>query len=544
MFPNLLASASHSRLKIALSLIAFAFLVMSPAFYLGHIVGHSSALNVNWTEGFAQQIVQGNVYPRWLPSMTGGAGSPVFYFYGPLPFFVATPFELLTGHSTVAVVCTSITLLVFSGFACFLLCSFYANTYSALTASLIYMVLPYHFATDIWMRAALGEQAAYIFLPLTALCLLKLNQNNNYVIGLAFSFAGLIISHIPSTLLFAPVLAFLTLWLAWRTRSHSLIWKSVFSAALGIGLAALYILPAFTLQNMIKVDNWFQHSPDENLFVTAEMATKFGIFLYPILAIAALFLALSVLALRDESYAQKTTPWIIIGLTVLIMTSIVALPFWQHAGFYRIVQFPWRALVILDLCFAVMWANLWQTKQRGKETLAMFTRVTIISSLFMAIKYQYQIYHAPSNPYIMNAIDERRDLALKTDGAEYMPACYKMRDVDRDKLITRDYAEQNQQVPEKLGQAKIYYFPSLIAKMGTKDVSITCDPQTGFVKYDEIAFPLPIQVSNQFLPIEKIAFQISLASFILLIALAFLNKFLNRREKPQSVRNLPQLNHT
>jgi hypothetical protein len=532
MLPNLLAAASQSRLKVALLLIGFALLAMSPAFYLGHIVGHSSALNVNWTEGFAQQIAQGNLYPRWLPSMTGGAGSPVFYFYGPLPFFIATPFELLTGQSKMAVVCASITLLVLSGYACFLLCRFYANGYSALIASLIYMVLPYHFATDIWMRGALGEQAAFIFLPLTALCLLKLKQNNYYMIGLAFSFSGLIFSHIPSALLFAPALLFLTFWLAWQTRSQTIIWKSACAAVLGAGLAAMYLLPAYSLQNMIKVDNWFQHSPDENLFVTAEMTTKFGIFLFPILAIAALFLALSILSLRDKKTLQNTKPWIVIGVTVLFMTSILALPFWQHAGFYRIVQFPWRALAILDLSFAVMWANLWQTKLQGKETLAMFTRVIIISSLFMATKYQYQIYHAPSNPYIMNIIDERRDLTLKTDGVEYMPACYQIKEGDRDKLITRDYAEQNRLVPNKLGQAKIYYFPFLRAKVGTKDVALTCDPQSGFIKYDETPDSLSIVVTQQFLPIEKVAAQISLASLIMLIALAFLDKIWKRREKP------------
>ena len=70
-------------------------------------------------------------------------------------------------------------------------------------------------------------------------------------------------------------------------------------------------------------------------------------------------------------------------------------------------------------------------------------------------------------------------------------------------------------------------------------ISIACDPQTGFVTYDAIANALPIVITPQVLPIETIAAQISLGSFILLIALAFLNKFWNRSGKPQFVRNLP-----
>jgi hypothetical protein len=544
MISKLLANASQSRLKTALVLAAFAFLLMSPALYLSQIVGHSSALNVNWAEGFAQQIMEGKLYPRWLPNMTSGAGSPVFYFYGPLPFYVATPFVLITGQSSIAIVCTSLTLLFCSGFACFALCRCYASPYNALIASLIYIVLPYHFATDIWMRAALGEQAAFIFMPLTALCILKINQNARYVFALALSFAGLIFSHIPSTLLYSPVLVFLTFWIAWQSRSQLIIWKSVLGAVLGSGLSAIYIIPAYSLQTMIKASNWYQQLPEENLFVTAEMATKFGIFIYPFLAIGALFLALSTIGLRNKNVAQNTKPWIIIGMTVLVMTSTIAIPLWQHAGFFRIIQFPWRALAILDLCFAVMWANLWQTNSKGRETLAMFTRVMIIFTLFMAIKYQYQIYQAPSDPYIMNIIDEQRDLKLKTDGAEYLPACYQFKEGERDKLITRDYAERNLRAVKVPGQLNINYFPFLIAQMGSIQVPIICDLQTGFIKYDAAAYPLPVIVAPQFLPIEKIAAKISLVSLLMLIALAFLGKFWKRNEKPQCVRNSPQLNHT
>ncbi len=537
MFMKLLEAASQSRLKTVLVLVAFAVLVMSPGFYLGHIIGHSSALNVNWAEGFAQQFAAGKLYPRWLPSMTGGAGSPVFYFYGPLPFYLAIPFELLTSQSTLPIVFTSTTLLILSGFECFLLCRHYTGPNNALFASLIYVVLPYHFATDIWMRGALGEQAAYVFMPLTALCLLKIPRDSRYIVGLAFSFAGLMLSHIPTALLYAPVLVFLTIWFAWQHRTPMIILKSGCGAVLGTGLSAIYILPAFSLQSMINASNWFQHAPEKNLFVTQEMSNKFGVFLFPILAIAVLFLALSFLGLRENKTTQNTKPWIIIGTTVLVMTSIFALPFWQNAGAYRIVQFPWRALAILDLCFAVMWANLWQSKQQSKEILAMFTRVIIFTSLFMSTKYQYQIYHAPSNPYIMNIIDEQRDLSLKTDGAEYLPACYQIKEADRDKLITRDFAEQNLQAPEKPSQVNIYYFPFLAAKIGTKDVSITCDSQSGFIKFDNIAGSQPIVVTHFQLPIEKLAAQISLASLFLTIALTFLGKFLNSRKKPQSVRN-------
>jgi hypothetical protein len=525
MIAKLLVAASQSRLKIALVLVGFAVLLMSPAIVLGHIVGHSSALNVNWAEGFARQIALGNFYPRWLPDMTGGAGSPVFYFYGPLPFYVATPFVWVTANAALGVIFSSITLLIFSGLACFALCRFYASRYHALIASLIYIALPYHFDTDIWFRSALGEQAAFIFMPLAALCILKLADDNRYVVGLAFSFAGLIFSHLPSTLLFAPALIFLTLWTAWQSRSALVVWKSTCGALLGSGVSAIYVLPALSLQNLIQISNWFQHSPEENLLVTSEMASKFAIFLFPILAIACLFLALSILALRDNNAAQNSRPWIIIGTVVLLMTSILATPFWLHAGFYRIVQFPWRALSILDLCFAVLWANMWQSQQSGKETLAMFTRVIIVSSLFMAAKFQFQVYHAPADPYIMNITDERNDLRLKVDGAEYLPACYQPQNDDSQNLVTRAYAERNLKAVTTPGLLNVYYFPFLSIKMATRQISISCDPDTGFIKYDAPLSSSPIVITKEFLPAEMYGAQISLLSLATLIALVLMSKF-------------------
>src|SRR5690348_2282877 len=74
---------------------AAATLLMLPAFVAGHIISDNSFLNVNWSRGFSEQLFAGYLYPRWLPEMNAGAGSPVFYFYGPLPFYLTAPFELV-----------------------------------------------------------------------------------------------------------------------------------------------------------------------------------------------------------------------------------------------------------------------------------------------------------------------------------------------------------------------------------------------------------------------------------------------------------------
>jgi len=41
--------------------------------------GHDLPLILPWPQLFADQVLQGDLYPRWLQAMYGGAGAPVFF---------------------------------------------------------------------------------------------------------------------------------------------------------------------------------------------------------------------------------------------------------------------------------------------------------------------------------------------------------------------------------------------------------------------------------------------------------------------------------
>src|SRR5438105_13866969 len=41
-----------------------------------------------WYIQFSTQLWAGDLYPRWLMGMNEGLGSPVFYYYPPVPFFL------------------------------------------------------------------------------------------------------------------------------------------------------------------------------------------------------------------------------------------------------------------------------------------------------------------------------------------------------------------------------------------------------------------------------------------------------------------------
>src|SRR3989442_1012802 len=43
-----------------------------------------------WYTHFSTQLWAGDLYPRWLMGMNEGLGSPVFYYYPPVPFFLTS----------------------------------------------------------------------------------------------------------------------------------------------------------------------------------------------------------------------------------------------------------------------------------------------------------------------------------------------------------------------------------------------------------------------------------------------------------------------
>src|SRR6185503_11404806 len=91
--------APGQKLTVAAALFAVALLLALPA-ALGPVrLNDSFWIDLVWLEQFARELGSGTIYPRWLPLSHYDLGSPVFYYYPPLAFYLASAFAL-TGIST------------------------------------------------------------------------------------------------------------------------------------------------------------------------------------------------------------------------------------------------------------------------------------------------------------------------------------------------------------------------------------------------------------------------------------------------------------
>ena len=84
-------SARGHRLRhvsVYLLFVAVAALLMLPAVLGPSMLYDSFIISWVWANQFTSEIARGNLYPRWLPLSNSGLGSPVFYYYPPIAFYV------------------------------------------------------------------------------------------------------------------------------------------------------------------------------------------------------------------------------------------------------------------------------------------------------------------------------------------------------------------------------------------------------------------------------------------------------------------------
>ncbi len=491
------------------AITAAATILMLPAFLAGHIVGHNSPFDVSWSAGFAEQVFSGVLYPRWLPDMSHGTGSPVFYFYGPLPFYLATPFHLVAGPR-MAIILGSWLMLALSGLAFHRLASAFVRPGPALFAAILYMAMPYHLAIDVWYRAAYGEQAAFIFIPLCLVCALSLDRGWGWAFGLAASHAGLIFSHLPSALLFSPFLVAACLWPA-RVAPSIVIARAVAAALLSAGLASVYIVPALSLQDMIHSDYWGTYRPGENLLFSSSMESVRK-HLSSIVMVVAPVATLATWASMKTGRWRAAAPWMIAALAALFLVTPVSAWLWNLFPMMDKIQFPWRVLTVLDVAICMIIAIATETRLRIWIAPVATVAVLIATLPIVLGKALYQAPDAKKEDWLIEA---------RAGTPEYLPACHPRWNPDsifRGSSIPVINEDLRQAGADVSGLPPVYYFPFLRVIVDGEPIKVTCDRQTGFIATDEPLDARDIQIRPVMTTPERIGLFMTIVSALLLLA--------------------------
>jgi hypothetical protein len=407
-----------SRFDLYLILILlFSLFTLGPLLQPGYPWdAHDARHSVYFLFEFDRGIQDGILYPRWQPDFAFGYGYPFFNIYGPLSSYVGEAFHLLGFGFANAVKIVFALSVIGSGLAMYGFAKQILGRSGGLVAAVAYMVIPYRLV-DLYVRAALAESVAYVFVPLVlwgAWATLHRPRLAN-VVGLAVAYAALMFTSPLVTLLLTLILVFYVAALAlarvndeqpWRQLSkesilplvghvgHVLV-PTALGLILGLCLSAVFGLPAMTENRFVRVDQWYGgryawggdfveffqlFAPGWGFGTSVAGPNDEVSFQLGVVPVVLSLLALVPLAGRriwpsswfpsalsrtgslsreEGGIVQRSVPRLVAFFAVLtavvvfLMLSVSA-PLWQVLPLVRLAQFPWRLLALTVVSLAFL----------------------------------------------------------------------------------------------------------------------------------------------------------------------------------------------
>jgi hypothetical protein len=422
-----------SRYLHPLVIVAAVTVVCIPLILIGPQSGHSLGHNVSWASGFTGQLLGGELYPRWLIDMNEGAGSPAFFFYAPLPFYLMAPAALVCQGCDVNIVVgiTEWLIFVLSGLAFYLFARRHAAPLASTIGSVLYALLPYHFVIDLLVRQSLGEIAAYIWMPLALHFTSKMKDDRYAVVGFAVAYSLLILSHLPAALLFSMFLLLYAANLAWQNRSPGQFYAFLSGVLLGIALAGVYIVPALLSQDNISAGEWwtpyFQYDQWFFLDGVDTPNPEFSKSLFLILLITTgVFARVWYIAYRQREARERNAlfVWLSFVAGAWFLMTPVSWYLWQLLPFLQKVQFPWRVAIVIDLAVAITFVMALRDVPAGRNR--QFVSIAGMAALLLIFSgIQSTVLYA--GHWILSRDAEYQETLRTTistgfDAAEYIPA--------------------------------------------------------------------------------------------------------------------------
>jgi hypothetical protein len=368
---------------------------------------------LGFLRGFSDALYEGTLYPRWLAHLFGGAGEPVFVFYPPLAFWLSGLVVLPRSFDPLGICQLGIGMGLGTGataIAAYIWLRRHAAPPVALAIALLLLFAPSRFLL-MQEQVSLPQlwATAWFFPALFCLERWRETENRRALLGFSLWLALIALTHAPSLLLFAPVLALYGL--LYRRPSWRLTGKLALACLLSAGLAACYLLPCALNSPFIRSDGYFDR------FAHASSYAFFSPF---ILLAAAPYLAIALWALLRQARDKevRSSALIAFALITLLTGALflpVSKPLWEHLFPLRLLQAPFRFLSLLAALSPLLMLSLF----RGRPVLFVFWALCMLQlpAAYMAFKeYAYYRDHTQSDALQR---EMREGLAMGVSAPEY-----------------------------------------------------------------------------------------------------------------------------
>ena len=406
-------------------ILAAAAVAVAPQIIRGNSCGHDFDFHlVSWFDAL-NAWRHGLLYPHWAPSANYGAGEPRFIFYSPLTWMMGAALGAVLPWTLVAVTLTFL-LLAGTGLATRALARQVLDEGAATLAGCAALFSGYALFTA-YERSAFAELAGGFWIPLVLLYALGCRNSNvvnasaaasrsqnwnrafdGSIAGLAVAIAGAWLSNPTVGLMACYLLAAVALLLVLLERSWASLLRSVAGAVLGMGLAAIYLVPATWEQRWVDIhqvtedpgqtleNNWlFAVHADPSLQPHDEVLHTVSMIAVIMIAVTLGGLLVSWLRGRLPGPRRWWIPLALIPVAVLLLQFSFTRPLWNLLPNLRFLQFPWRWLVVLEAPMAIFFAAaVWprECAKRGRRSaIGTACAVIFLAMTVYAGKDLYQV---------------------------------------------------------------------------------------------------------------------------------------------------------
>jgi len=413
-------------LIILLSLIPL-ISMLKPGMYWAH----DSQSHIVRIASFYQSLSEGNIIPRWSHSLNAGYGHPIFMFLYPLPSYLGSLLHFLGANFATSVKLVLSLGFLGSGAFMFLWLKTHFSHWPSLVGAAIFQLAPYRFV-NLYVRNALGEATAFMFLPLTLLAFNQLIKKPTYLkLSLAgLSLAGLILAHNAVSLMFLPfLLAYIVILVIQKSKLSSRFYLYTLSAlVLGFTLTAFFWVPAlfegkYTLREIVmQGDAFADHFPSfrqlivpswgyDNSYIGVDDKLSFQIgVLQWLLAAAGTYLLLKSKKIPSKQKLLGILALFTFLAYVLLMLQN-SLPVWQLITILKKFQFPWRLLIMPVMASSILAAL----------TISQIKNKKIIAFILLGLLIQNFSYWKPRGDYLPPEEEVIAEYLGTTDTGESSP---------------------------------------------------------------------------------------------------------------------------
>lgn len=357
---------SKKKIIYYILILITAIIMCIPLFKNGIHTGDDGDFHISRAIGTIEQIKNGNS-PFIISRFSNNLGFAWNLFYPPISTGITVFFTFITNNAILGMKLFLIFTFIVSGISMFkLVNTLTKNDNISLIASILYLTAPYRML-NAYNRVAVGEILGFVFIPivLRSIYLIfegKTEKSYLYVLGTI----GLILSHNISTLITFFIGLALVLINFKKLKDKKILKTLIFSTIIIILSVLFFEIPLLEQKS----------SADYEVFRYGKMYSRSSVFMHALhpwqllsshtsgvdngmyfcIGLPILICLLSYVIVKKYiplEYKSFYKFFAILGIVITIMSTAL-FPWFLLPDILLMIQFPWRLLSIIILCFSII----------------------------------------------------------------------------------------------------------------------------------------------------------------------------------------------